>query len=271
MERTVSKFRSLLVGLALTGLVFVPVPEVSFLSRHALFAGVLENSAHPVVFGLVAAVARRAGLRAWPVLGLVALLGGGTELLQHYTGRDGSWVDVGNDLLGAGFALAVLGRSRGVAALCAALAAAPMAITLVAYLYRAALFPLLWQEGVWLFRPFVSANGPPYPGFSLDEPVADWRGWRALQVEVESGADEAVNVTLRVHDGQHRLTYTDRYNETFRLAPRTQRVIEVPLSRIEQAPQGRLMDLADIRGVMLFQAGGQGPPAFTVIAVRLLR
>ena len=76
---------------------------------------------------------------------------------------------------------------------------------------------------------------------------------------------------LRAIDGQHRLTYTDRYNETFKLVPRARRVIEVPLSRIEEAPQGRLMDLSDIRGVMLFQSADQPLPVPRVIAVRLVR
>ena len=280
MDRTMLKIPAwpgLVVLLA--GLVLVPLPSMAWLSRYPLFAAVLENSAHPVVFAALAWVAGRSVRRPWWVFGLAAFLGGATEVVQSFIGRDASWVDFGNDLLGAGFALSWSAwRARpqrrvwlGVAGLYAGLAVAPMVLTGAAYAHRAAAFPVLWTEGAWLDRPFASLQGLPYPGFSLDEPVADWRGFRSLQVEVVSESDEAITVTLRVHDGAHRFEYTDRYNESFRLAPRSRQVIEVPLSRIAQAPQGRTMDLSDVRGVMLFRQADDAAHTVTVRTIRLVR
>jgi hypothetical protein len=275
----VLKFPAWLAVAALACLVLVPVPGIPFLWVHRLFGDVLENSAHPVIFALLAWFAYRATGRPVLVFLLAAVLGGGTEILQHFIGRDASWFDFGNDLLGAGFSLSLAQwwtrRWRlawlGLGGLCALLAALPMGVTLVAYASQAERFPLLWDQDSVLDRLFASETGPPYPGFSLDEPIHDWRGFRALQVDLVSGADESLDVAMRVHDGHHNQEYSDRYNETFRLKPRSWQRIEVPLRRIELAPRGRKMDLSAVRAVMLFRQSDDPARSFQVQAVRLVR
>jgi len=263
--------------LLLAGLVLVPVPAFTWMGRYPLLAETLENSTHPVVFGALATLAQRAFGRSGLALLLAAALGAGTEGIQYFQGRDASWMDFANDLLGAGFALAVVAwrrptRSVGwgaVATLCALLAAAPLAYTLAAYGWRTVQRPLLWQAEDGLFAPFAQENGLPYPGFTLEEPGPDWRGFRALELDVVNEADTPVTVTLRVHDGAHRNAYTDRYNEDFVLTPRSSQRIEVPLGRILLAPRGRQMDLSDIRGLILFRQAADARHRVSVEAVRL--
>jgi hypothetical protein len=272
-ERTGWKVFGAVAGiLLLAGLVLVPVPAMAWMGRYPLLAETLENSAHPVVFAALAALAWRAWRRPGLALLLAALLGAGTEGIQFFAHRDASWADFANDLLGAGFALSVLAwRRPALAALCAVLAAAPLAHTLAAYAWRATQWPVVWQADAWLDAPFAHENGPPYPGFALEEPGPDWRGFRALELDVVNEADAPVTVTLRVHDGAHQNRYEDRYNEAFVLAARSSQRIEVLLGRILLAPRGRQMDLSDIRGVILFRQATDTGHHVSVEAVRLVR
>ena len=115
------------------------------------------------------------------------------------------------------------------------------------------MLPRLWQQGSLLDGYFSADNGTAYPGVSLEEPWPDWSGYRELRLTVRNNEDAPVEVVLRVHDRAHTYAFGDRYNETFSLPPRRLTTLRVPLSRIQHAPAGRLMNLRQIASVILYR------------------
>lgn len=96
-----------------------------------------------------------------------------------------------------------------------------------------------------------------YPGFSVDELSPDWRGYDRLVMGIQVAGQAPVDLMLRIHDGRHTGEERDRFNQLLRLHPGWQE-ISIPLREVAQAPDGRLLDLADMRGVSVFA------PALTV-------
>lgn len=294
----------LLLVLALVGaLLFVgwPVPNTAWWA-------VAEDSGHVPLFALLT-FALFAEFRARDVAAPVhayiraaivaAILGGVTELIQIPVGRDASWTDLWHDGLGIGGALALraavdrrLGIRRLVRAgliLLSVSSLIPIALPIVrvarAYAYRAQLFPRLadfstdrdsfWTVGVGarrIFRPgslevdFVAER---YPGVSWFEPEPDWSRFGSLVLDIENPNDSAMEVTLRVHDRQHRSSYSDRFNREFDLAPNERRTVRVSTDDIAQAPRGRRLDLAHIAGVAVFRSGPPGPRRMIIYALKL--
>lgn len=94
------------------------------------------------------------------------------------------------------------------------------------------------------------------PAVQLIEPRPDWRGYAVLAADLTNAGDQAVRLTLRIHDRTHDWSHEDRLNLPLMLAPRTRATVRVALSEVAAAPASRSMDLAQIANVMLF-----GPPA----------
>jgi hypothetical protein len=236
-----------------------------------------------------------------------ALLGAATEIAQAFTHRDPALLDVGRDLGGATCALAaaaacdsLLYRSRpvliralgvGVATALALVIVAPLATALVAYAHRARNFPVLFTPARPIDLYFVESgrqtlalsasasdaasrtlrvglHDQPYAGIALNEPSPDWRGFRALRVDVSNPGAEPLNFNVRVDDESHGQRIDDRYNGSFPIAARSRRIVEIPLASIEAAPRGRRLDLARIAKVVLFRAGA-APDEFDLNGVTL--
>lgn len=239
-------------------------------------------------------------LRDYATAALAAIaLGGVTELVQIPVGRDASWTDFWHDGLGIAVALGLCAafdrrfRFRpALRAACIALciiALTPIAVPIVrvarAYAYRASLWPRLadfstdrdsfWTVGVGARRVFkpgaleIEFVGERYPGVSWFEPQPDWSGYQTLVLEIENPSDQAMELTLRVHDRQHHSGYTDRFNREFSLASHERRTIRVSLDDIAAAPRGRRMDLTHIAGLAVFRSGPPGPSRMIIYALRL--
>ena len=258
----------------------------------------MENAAHAPLFAGLAWLALRSWRAAQPRGGereplsrylalwmLITLVGALTELAQRYTGRDASWADLANDALGAALALISMAARAGqparmpvpargltTAALSLGLVlyAAPPLWSAAAYIQRWAQLPVLWQCCSPLRDYFVvPLIGPQYRGVVLEEPYADWRGYRTLVLELRNSSATPITVTVRVHDALHDWQFIDRYNQAFVLdAARTTRV-EIALRDIAYAPRGRSMDLAHIAGVAAFRADGACAAEFRIEAIRL--
>jgi hypothetical protein len=106
-----------------------------------------------------------------------------------------------------------------------------------------------------------------YPGVTIDEPSPDWRGYHRLVFSVVSDLEAPLNLTIRVHDALHDQRYSDRFNRTLKIVPGVNRVV-IPLDDIRQAPGERQMDMARIRGIVIF---GHRPPAPTHVFLGPLR
>lgn len=283
----------LLAALAVvTTLLLVPLPLDQAMRRWPAMVSTLENFAHPIVFAWLANVVfsflrPRIKSRLAPyalTLALTTSFGLGTEYLQSLVGRDASWVDAGNDVLGTLFALLMMARKDlpgagrrllrcGIntgAVVVVVAAAFPLLWITAAYAWRAYAWPVLWRSDAVLMRRLAHWQGGEYPGLVIEEPRGDWRGYSQLWVTARSLRPSGVQITLRVHDHGHNQQYLDRYNEDFVLPGDSQLTLKVPLERIRLAPEKRDMDMGAITGIIIFQETGFQPARFEVTEVLLV-
>lgn len=274
-----------------TVLLLVPLPVIPLAHNWDNLAHVIENTAHPVAFCWLTMRLlriRRAGVRGESYLLAVSLamaLALATEYVQSTVGRDASWEDVRNDIIGTLLALALQARRdlsassqsswRALATTCAALllllAILPLASTIASYTWRWEAFPVLWESDSFFAKRLSHWKTDEYPGFVLDEPAENWSGYSTLQVKVRSLTQSGTELRIRVHDRRHNQEIGDRYNATFTLLDGEQRVVNISLDTIRRAPLTREMDLSAIRGIIIFQDGGPGSPHFDVSEIRLVR
>jgi VanZ family protein len=125
------------------------------------------------------------------------------------------------------------------------------------------------EPGPWTLR--VPLDAGRWPGITLDEPAPDWRGWRAIVVEVANPSDEPLDLTLRVNDRAHDNRSEDRYNQHLPLQPRSRHRFEFPLEAVARAPAGRAMDLSQIQKVIVFHVGPAPGRSFHLERIALVR
>lgn len=284
---------ALLVALAVSILILtlVPLPLDPVERRWPMLARELQNFGHPVAFGLLA-YCTLAAIRArdasptlapyvWTLAGIF-ILGILTEAAQARVGRQASWADLGNDMLGAAVAslLHAGPRIRGsilrratllAAATLAVIAIAPLATVAGAYACRALQGSgVLWREGTPLVGRFAHYQQGLYPGLVIEEPIADWRDWAWLEIDVESLEAEPLHISVRAHDFMHQGEYHDRYNEAFVLPGRSRELLGIPVEWIANAPATRTMDLSAMRGIVVFTGASSSARRFIVHQVRLV-
>lgn len=90
-----------------------------------------------------------------------------------------------------------------------------------------------------------------YPGFHIQEPFPDWRGYDFLVFNIYSEIDTAIGLYFRLHDIHHNKDYDDRFNDFFRINPGYNEIV-IPLENIENAPKLRKMDMTSIRTFGIF-------------------
>jgi VanZ family protein len=174
---------------------------------------------------------------------------------------------------------------------------APISISLAAYAHRDLGFPTLLKACSPLDRYFLSNGGadvnvvpskdrttspcgsvlrvqfgtaPTYAGISLDEPYPDWRTARTLVLDLRNPGEFDLSLELRVHDRTHTYQFRDRFNREFTLPARERLEIAIPIAEIEHAPAGRLMDLSQIAGVMVFRDRATAAGSFEVERILLV-
>lgn len=241
------------------------------------------------------------------VLFLTLLLGGGTELLQAEIGREATWQDLGNDLLGSALALAffssIKNRLSAQGLLLVRLPVLALVCWAVSPFLKVTLdevvawqqFPLLsgfetpLEQGRWggnsrrqlayqhVFSGTASLqvelNTKRYSGVSLRNFPANWSQYRLLRFRVYNPDSDQFQFYFRIHDQAHRKTgnrYSDRYNTTLVASPGWNE-LEIPLAKVAQAPKGRNMDLAKIAGLTLFVGKLEQPRTIYLDAVELVR
>lgn len=203
------------VGLLLAAVVFAPS------GGDALWIRALHNFAHVPIFGAIALTALF-GLRGVPALvsrppvqqyalafAVAAFFGGATELAQVPSGRDASWGDLCNDLLGAAAFLALYaafdraaGQRRAAAraihfiagALVLAYAASPLASTAVAYTHRANSFPAIADFTQDVGEGFISTRFTSIDVEPIPEPWASG-SQRALRIDFYPGSWPGIDFT----------------------------------------------------------------------------
>jgi VanZ family protein len=282
----------LLATVGATALLLLPLPVAPLVRRWPALLIELEDLGHPLLFALLAVLCfrwvrahRPSPARAPYIVALAGavLFGLATEAAQQGLGRDASWRDLLNDVLGAILALLLCAhreaapsehrarrRSRALAAvLLAAAMLSPFLWTCAAYLHRAWQVPVLWQPDSALFARFSRWQGGTYPGLVIDEPAADWSRYAMLVLELRNRRARTSVVVVRAHDRTHTQRHADRFNAAFELPPDAVRTIRIPLEQLRRAPDGRQMDLGAMKGLAVFQTAARQPPFFQVREIRL--
>lgn len=276
-------------GIGITALLLIPLPTEAAAARWPALVQELTDFCHPVAFACLTQVLLRS-LRAHAqtlsakhylsVAAGIILYAAATELLQAVVERHPSVSDFRNDLLGAAVAMLLHWRRDAAAAwartclasaavVLGAVATQPLAWTLAAYAHRTLRTPVLWKADSRLFGRFSTWEHGRQPALTVHEPVRDWRGWNHLEVQIENPQPVEQPVVLRIHDLHHDQRYRDRYNERFVLAPGSRATLRIPLERIRSAPQGRDLDMAAIRGIIVFSGTRQPAAEFRVHEIRL--
>jgi VanZ family protein len=296
----------LLVLLAVAGaLLFLPLPIP------ANFAGrTLENAGHfPLFFlltlGIIWVMRADPRFNGWRLYLAAAVIGVGlgfmSEVIQRPLKRDASWEDVGADAIGTLCALAVyalfekrtgLERWHRVVALLVAVVCLGFYVTPIvnmarAYLYRNGQFPVIasfredtemyWTRSVGATRDYVGQAmevdflAEKISGVEFYEPVADWRGYKTLVVDVENPASEPLALGLYVFDEQHKrkFEFSDRFNRSFQLAPGERRILRINLDDIKRGPRERPMNLGQISNVSLYRDANTGSRKLRIHILRL--
>lgn len=267
--------------------------------------GVLNNAAHAPVFGALALVALRL-VRIWRpsvvvrasdygVAFVVAVgVGGVVEIVQTFVDRDASLEDLGTDALGAGCALGIasafdrqkiwsVGQVVAVVLglFCGLWALFPVGQAIVAYIDRAAVFPVVARFSSPLDLYFIGSGTaglslqtlparwarpgddlslridfttPLWPGMSHGEPEPDWRGFAALVLDVTNPDETPLRLTVRVHDIAHDQRHEDRFNRTFEVPPSKRVNLRIPMKDILAGPVGRPLNLARVAGIVVFES-----------------
>jgi VanZ family protein len=190
-------------------------------------------------------------------------------------------------------------RVIGVVSACAgfAIMVTPISICIAAYANRDLRFPTLLEACSPLDRYFVTAGGADLKtvpstdpttascgsnlrvelgsaaraGISVYEPYPDWRTAQALVLDLRNPGELDLPLVVRVHDREHKNQFQDRFNREFTLHAHERREIAIPIAEIEHAPAGRLMDLSQIAGIILFRYEGTTTGDFEVERILLRR
>lgn len=93
----------------------------------------------------------------------------------------------------------------------------------------------------------------PYPGIKFMETPGDWTGYSTLSFDVTNSTATQLELVVRIDDAYHNEQYEDRFNKTFRLPPRTRRVLRIPLSEVRAGPTKRELDMRHIDSMVLFR------------------
>ena len=262
---------------------------------------------HAPIFAIAAIWAlprlKRAGVRrlVFVVLLLSAVIGGLIEGAQSLTGRDASFLDAADDVAG-GLAGLLLGEAYAMRRHRAALAIGGMvalalpsafpALRLSDCLEQRASLPLLSSFEHWIetdrwdatdcqfgrsaehatlgrFSLRVELLPASYPGIGLVWPPPDWSGYGRLRFDVFVEGATPLDLRLKIEDQAHNGELTDRFQRVLHLLPGPHE-IDIPLSDVEQGPEGRRLDLRHIGQMRLFAVDLRERRVFFLDDVRLV-
>jgi hypothetical protein len=226
-------------------------------------------------------------LRYFTAFSISILLGGSIEWVQPLLGRDGNLRDWLVGALGAGAGLAALALATThqrwlpmiVLAISGTVICMPVFDAILGYAERHRQAPALLElsnRADWYFLSIqgfqVTASKLPHrwrrasdsgslrvkvtesgaQSITHLEPLADWRDYRWLKMDLTNPGAAPLQLTIRVHDRMHNNQQTDRFNRRFRLEPSTREVVAVALEDIESAPAGRILDISHVAEWIIF-------------------
>lgn len=111
----------------------------------------------------------------------------------------------------------------------------------------------------------------PWPGLALVEPSPDWRGHRALNLELINPQPQPLAIELRVDDDDSGNDPRQRHDETLQVAANARARVEIPLQRMTTTPSGRPLDLSRLRKIVVYHDGALPGARFLIVRLRLER
>jgi VanZ family protein len=90
-----------------------------------------------------------------------------------------------------------------------------------------------------------------YPGLCKEDFIGDWKSRSIFAIDVFLPGDDIFSITVRINDRNHNEEFNDRFNRRFNLRPGWNK-IRISLRDIENAPQGRRMNMAAITRICIF-------------------
>jgi hypothetical protein len=241
------------------------------------------------------------------ILASVFVLGGTVELIQPHFGRSARWQDLGIDIAGTLAGLLFLAPARrslptGALALGQFLSLAVVLVIAGSALFTPAVtiadtmlakrqFPMLggfeshieasrWQGGTidrtiarhgkGSFRVQLAAKG--HTGAALRRRLGDWRGYSAMAVSIHNPGPDSLELTIAVVDQDYRDCggrQRDRFARRVLLQPGWND-LEFPMGEIENAPEGRKLDLSRIVSVLFTARKLPEPVVIHIDSLRLV-
>ena len=292
------------LGLVLLALVFLLFP----LSRSNRAEQALMDLCHAPLFLILAGTAcwsiRRASssrsceLGVWVFFIVFAL---GTEVLQHFVGRQSSYLDAIANGLGTTAGCLWMGTSfdrygrwslRFLAVFLIVAAMARPLWVLADVVYQQQQMPVLasfefaWELSRWSVQdcriervPHHRTHGEwslqvdfetgMYPGLAIPEVPADWTPFRELTFDVTLETPETLPLIVKITDEAHNWESDDRFHYQAQLHSGLNR-IRIPMRQIERAPNGRFLNLKRMALLQLFTVQLHSPARMYLDNIRLI-
>ncbi len=111
--------------------------------------------------------------------------------------------------------------------------------------------PVGWEKSTDDLVGEVEFHLKKSPGFSLEEPYPDWRGYTSLELDIYSELSSPQSIAIRIDDAEYNHTYADGFNRRIMVLPGLNHV-QILIEDIRRSPESREMDLSSIKRVLLF-------------------
>lgn len=98
---------------------------------------------------------------------------------------------------------------------------------------------------------YLTVTGSPWPGIFLHPPVADWRDFDSLNLQVFSLNPDPVTLAVRIDDVHYEKGSGDNFDREYSIAPGLNE-LHISLSDVRMAPPERTMDMQEIRMIFLY-------------------
>jgi len=220
--------------------------------------------------------------RAGVVLSIaVFVVGGLIEVAQAYTGRDGEWQDLLRDMAGTWLGLFWLQKSsykiwfgRVIAIILLFPTVLPVYKAAKAQHFATQQFPVIANfeddidlhgiggkversnvfrsSGQYSLKAHLTTKQ--YSNVSFNNFFNSWQGYGYLLFDLYNPDTQPLDLVIRIDDVQHQLgdnAYSDRFNQKLHLEPGWN-AIKIPIDEIQHAPAKRLLQLDEIKSIVIF-------------------
>ena len=117
----------------------------------------------------------------------------------------------------------------------------------------------------------VTLDTSRYSGVTLKYFPCNWEDYKMLQLCIFNPGSDQIQITCRIHDKLHEKgvqNYNDRFNKRY-ILQKGWNQIKIPLEQVKNAPNGREIDLGQIRAIGIFSTSLLKPALIYIDSVLL--